>query len=163
LGLRRLSITKQCSLLGSVLLIISAAGSVAFVTKRAAGLCRRDCQYPHAPKKKHLPDTVEHVGRLQCGGTDENKSMDAHRPQRLVLGRRSLFRDRFAPTEIGSSGAAGQPETHRMVDEKIQAGLDIQRLALSGALGLTPHGAVAKTLSHYRRKVRANGRRLSQI
>jgi hypothetical protein len=65
--------------------------------------------------------------------------------------------------KIGSGGAAGHAEVHRMVDEKIEAGLDIQRLALSGALGLTPQGAAAKTLSHYRRKVRANRRRLSKI
>jgi hypothetical protein len=62
--------------------------------------------------------------------------------------------------KIAAGGAAGQAEAHRMVDEKIQASLDIQRLALSGALGLTPHAAAARTLTHYRRKVRANRRRL---
>jgi len=65
--------------------------------------------------------------------------------------------------KIATGGTAGNAEARRMVDEKLQAGLDIQRLALSGALGMTPHAAAATTLTHYRRKVRANRRRLSKI
>jgi hypothetical protein len=34
---------------------------------------------------------------------------------------------------------------------------------MTGQLGTTPHGAASKTLSHYRRKVRANRRRLTKI
>jgi hypothetical protein len=33
---------------------------------------------------------------------------------------------------------------------------------MSGALGLSPHSAAAATVAHYRRKVRANRRRLSR-
>ena len=33
---------------------------------------------------------------------------------------------------------------------------------MTGTLGVTPHGAAAKTVAHYRRKVRANRRRLSK-
>ena len=48
-----------------------------------------------------------------------------------------------------------------MIEEKVRAGLEWQTMALTGGLGLTPHSAAVKTLSHYRRKVRANKRRLS--
>jgi hypothetical protein len=47
-----------------------------------------------------------------------------------------------------------------MVQEKVLAGLEWQTLALTGGLGLTPDRAAARTLTHYRRKVRANQRRL---
>ena len=47
-----------------------------------------------------------------------------------------------------------------MVEEKIRAGLELQAMALTGGLGITPHGATAKALAHYRRKVRRNQRRL---
>jgi hypothetical protein len=49
-----------------------------------------------------------------------------------------------------------------MVDEKIQAGLDRQSAALMGSLGITAQGAANKVLSHYRRKIRANRRRLTK-
>ena len=48
-----------------------------------------------------------------------------------------------------------------MVSEKVEAGVALQMLALTGGLGVTPHGAAAKTVAHYRRKVRANRRRLA--
>lgn len=64
--------------------------------------------------------------------------------------------------KILSGGAAGNAEARRMVDEKIQAGLDLQSTALTGGLGLTPHGAAEKVVAHYRRKVRANRRRLTK-
>ena len=60
----------------------------------------------------------------------------------------------------GSAGA--EAEAHRMVSEKIEAGLALHALALTGGLGLTPHSAAAKMLSHYRPKVRANQRRLAK-
>ena len=49
-----------------------------------------------------------------------------------------------------------------MVREKVDAGLALQTMALTGRLGATPDVALAKTLTHYRRKVRANQRRLAQ-
>jgi len=63
--------------------------------------------------------------------------------------------------KIALGCAAGEAEARRMISEKIDAGVTLQTLALTGGLGLTPHGAAAKTLSHLRRKVRANRRRLS--
>jgi hypothetical protein len=69
-----------------------------------------------------------------------------------VIGLRTL--------KIAAGGAAGEAEARLMVDEKLKAGLQLQTMAMFGALGSTPHRAAAKTVSHYRRKVRANQRRL---
>jgi hypothetical protein len=63
--------------------------------------------------------------------------------------------------KIALGGAAGEAEATRMIAEKIDAGVALQSLALTGGLGLTPHRAAAKTLGHLRRKVRANRKRLS--
>jgi hypothetical protein len=46
------------------------------------------------------------------------------------------------------------------VHEKIEAGLNLQAKAMSLGLGSTPAGATSKVISHYRRKVKANRRRL---
>jgi hypothetical protein len=62
--------------------------------------------------------------------------------------------------KIGAGGAAGEAEARRMVTEKTDAGVALQTLALTGRLGLTAESTTAKTLNHYRRKVRANRRRL---
>jgi len=64
--------------------------------------------------------------------------------------------------KIAAGGVAGEAEGRQMVSEKIEAGLALQALALTGGLGLTPHSAVTKTLAYYRRKVRANRRRLAE-
>ena len=61
--------------------------------------------------------------------------------------------------KIASGGKGGEAEASRMISEKITAGLDLQRMAMTGGLGLSGNGA-AKTLGYYRRKVRANRRRL---
>jgi hypothetical protein len=65
--------------------------------------------------------------------------------------------------KIAAGGPAAALETQRMVDEKIEAALALQTKALTGGLGATASSAAAKTLTHYRRKVRANRRRLSKI
>lgn len=61
---------------------------------------------------------------------------------------------------LAAGGAAAELETRRMVSEKVEAALALQALALTGGLGFTAHGAAAKSVAHYRRKVRANRRRL---
>jgi hypothetical protein len=71
-----------------------------------------------------------------------------------VIGLRTL--------KIAAGGAAGAAESRRMVSEKVDAALALQTLALTGGLGSTPHGAAARTIAHYRRKVRANQRRLAK-
>jgi len=47
-----------------------------------------------------------------------------------------------------------------MISEKIEAGLALQALALTGGLGLTAQRSATKKLAHYR--VRANRRRLAK-
>jgi hypothetical protein len=64
--------------------------------------------------------------------------------------------------KLAAGGAAAQTEAELMVREKIEAGMALQARAMAGGLGITPHGAAARTLAHYRRKVRANQRRLSK-
>jgi hypothetical protein len=71
-----------------------------------------------------------------------------------VIGLRTL--------KIAAGGAAGEAETRRMVSEKVDAAVDLQAKALTGGLGFTGAGVASKTLAHYRRKVRANRRRLSK-
>ncbi|WP_293362209.1 hypothetical protein [Phenylobacterium sp.] len=69
-----------------------------------------------------------------------------------VIGLRTL--------KIAAGGAEAEAETRRMVSEKIDSVLALQMLALTGGLGATPHRAATRTVAHYRRKVRANRRRL---
>ena len=64
--------------------------------------------------------------------------------------------------KLAAGGAAAEAEAVRMVSEKVEAGLALQARAMSGGLGATPQSAAAQTLSHYRRKVRANRRRLAK-
>jgi hypothetical protein len=58
--------------------------------------------------------------------------------------------------------AAGARGNDQRVNEKIETGLALQALALTGGLGLTASSAATKMLTHYRRKVRANRRRLAK-
>lgn len=70
-----------------------------------------------------------------------------------VIGLRTL--------KIAAGGAEAQAETRRMVSEKVDSVMALQMLAMTGGLGATPHRAASRTVAHYRRKVRANRRRLS--
>ena len=62
--------------------------------------------------------------------------------------------------------AAGGPdsaaEARLMVTEKIASSLALGLKAASGGLGHSPASVTAKTVSHFRRKVRANRRRLQK-
>jgi hypothetical protein len=64
--------------------------------------------------------------------------------------------------KIAAGGAAAESETRQMINEKIEALGALQMMALTGALGWSAPGAVTKTIAHYRRKVRANRKRLSK-
>ena len=64
--------------------------------------------------------------------------------------------------KLATGSADAEVEVQRMVSEKIEAGLALQALALTGGLGLTPQSAAGRALAHYRRKVRANRRRLTK-
>lgn len=71
-----------------------------------------------------------------------------------VIGLRTL--------KLAAGGPAAQAEAERMVQEKLEAGLALQTRLLSGALGAVPETVARRSLTHYRRKVRANRRRLSK-
>jgi hypothetical protein len=64
--------------------------------------------------------------------------------------------------KLATGGEAAEMEARRMVAEKIEAALSLQTLALTGGLGATPQSAARKSLAHYRRRVRANRRRLAK-
>jgi hypothetical protein len=64
--------------------------------------------------------------------------------------------------KIARGGPRGEAEAKRMVSEKVEAAADLQVMALTGGLGATPTRAAAKMIAHYRRKVRANRRRLTK-
>lgn len=64
---------------------------------------------------------------------------------------------------LAAGGAKAQAETSRMIQEKIDSSLELQARALSGSLGFTAATATGRTLAHYRKKVRANRRRLSKL
>jgi hypothetical protein len=65
--------------------------------------------------------------------------------------------------KLAAGGPAADAEARQMIEEKVQAGLELEleQRVLTGGLGFSAVGATAKTLAHYRRKVRANRRRLS--
>ena len=64
--------------------------------------------------------------------------------------------------KITAGGVVAEVEACRIVSEKIEAGLALQALALTGGLGLTASSAATKMVAHYRRKVRANRRRRAE-
>jgi hypothetical protein len=64
--------------------------------------------------------------------------------------------------KLAAGGAAAETERRRMLAEKIEAALSLQALALTGGLGTTAQSAVQASLRHYRRRVRANRRRLAR-
>ena len=72
-----------------------------------------------------------------------------------VIARRTM------QAAMGAPGAAD--EASRMVAEKLDAALAWQKRAMTGGLGLDPAAAASRTVSHYRRRVRANNRRLAKI
>jgi hypothetical protein len=77
----------------------------------------------------------------------------------LTLEASSVIALRMLKAAAGGTPAAA--EASRMVDEKIEAGLALQGKAMTGQLGPTAHGAASKVIAHYRRKVKANRRRLT--
>lgn len=62
--------------------------------------------------------------------------------------------------KIAAGGAAAQLESQRMVQEKIAAAVEVQMKAMTGTLGFSSQTAATRTVAHYRRKVRANRKRL---
>jgi hypothetical protein len=77
-----------------------------------------------------------------------------------ALGMETAYVMTLRTLKIAGGGDAAGAEAKRMINEKIEAGLALQSLAMTGGLGATPYSAASKTLTHYRRKVQANRRRL---
>lgn len=63
---------------------------------------------------------------------------------------------------LALGGKAAQTEARRLVEEKVAAAASLQLRAITGGLGQTVDKVSGRTLSHYRRKVRANQRRLAR-
>jgi hypothetical protein len=63
---------------------------------------------------------------------------------------------------LAAGGTAGAAETRRMLTEKTQAALEAQRLATLAALSGDAASIPARTIALYRRKMRANRRRLAR-
>ena len=64
--------------------------------------------------------------------------------------------------KASTARTTAQTEAARMVSEKLAAAASLQASALSGALGTTPASVASRTVGRYRRKVRANRRRLAK-
>jgi hypothetical protein len=65
---------------------------------------------------------------------------------------------RVAKMAMGGAGAAD--EAQLMVAEKMQSAFELQTALVTGRLGGTPLAGTRKVLKHYRRKVKANRKRL---
>lgn len=64
--------------------------------------------------------------------------------------------------KIAAGGPGAEAEAQRMVTEKIDSAFDLQARAMTGRLGGSVEEATARTVSHYRRAIRANHRRLTK-
>ncbi|MES2097640.1 MAG: hypothetical protein V4459_12855 [Pseudomonadota bacterium] len=62
--------------------------------------------------------------------------------------------------KMATGGAGSSDEAQRMVSEKLDSAIELQTAMMTGQLGKTPLEGTQKILRHYRRKVRANRRRL---
>ncbi|MGV3456881.1 hypothetical protein [Sphingomonas sp.] len=63
--------------------------------------------------------------------------------------------------KIAQGGPEAQREAERMISEKLTAAYELQLAMMTGTMGMSPATTTRKALAHYRRKVRANARRLS--
>lgn len=64
--------------------------------------------------------------------------------------------------KMAAMDAAAITEMQRMVIEKAEAAAALQARAITGGMSAQPDRAARQILSHYRKKVRANKRRLSK-
>jgi hypothetical protein len=71
----------------------------------------------------------------------------------MVIGLRGMT--------LAMGGAQAQREAQRMVAEKVEAGAALGMALATGKLGSSAESVTRGTVSHLRKKVRANRRRLS--
>ena len=62
--------------------------------------------------------------------------------------------------KMATGGIDAAEEARLMVAEKMQAAIELQTALVTGQLGGDPLAGARKTIRHYRRKVKANRRRL---
>jgi hypothetical protein len=62
--------------------------------------------------------------------------------------------------KMAMGGPAASAEAQRMLSEKVQSAFELQAALMTGGLGTSPLMGTKKVLRHYRRKVKANRRRL---
>lgn len=65
--------------------------------------------------------------------------------------------------KLAGGGAAAAAETQLMISEKMKAASQVQAQVLTSLLTGSGHLAPQRAVSQYRRKVRANRRRLTKI
>jgi len=63
---------------------------------------------------------------------------------------------------LAAMDAVAMAEAQRMIAEKVMAAAAIQAKAMTGQLGRSPAVQAQRTLSHYRREVGKNRRRLAR-
>jgi hypothetical protein len=64
--------------------------------------------------------------------------------------------------KLAAGDAEALAEAQRMVGEKIDAAAQLQMLAMTGGLGLTPQRQASAAIAHVRKTVARNRRRLSR-
>jgi hypothetical protein len=64
--------------------------------------------------------------------------------------------------KLAAGGAAAQLEAERMVSEKVSAGMALAQDVAFGKLGTTMPGIASAAVADYRKKVRANQKRLTK-
>jgi hypothetical protein len=71
-----------------------------------------------------------------------------------VIGLRTL--------KMAAGGTAAMREADLMIREKLESTAQLHARAATGTLGRTPADATRSTVAYYRKKVRANRRRLAR-
>lgn len=77
-----------------------------------------------------------------------------------MLGAESATVIALRSTRLAMGGTTAWQEAERMVTEKGTAGLELGMALASGRLGTSAERIAGGTVAHYRRRVRANRRRL---
>ena len=109
--------------------------------------------------------SFDHYRRLppQAAETDDaQKSMVSLWHERMVSGDRRIVCHRSSQAEDRCRRCGCRGRDLSDGQRKDRDGFGSQALALTGELGLTASSAATKMLTHYRRKVRANRRRLAK-
>jgi hypothetical protein len=118
------------------------------------------------PSRNNSSNTAAHSLRLTLTLLHQNRN--GKNPwARLLFDTWSLGLETSAVVasrtmKIAPGGRAAKTEMRRMVAEKIEAALSLQALAITGGLGTSAQSAAQTALRHYRRRVRANRRRLAR-